>query len=67
MVNELRIPVPPPLMDRMRLADSGEKARQEGVAVAREMVGQVRSMVQGVQLSAPFGRVELALEVAAAV
>ena len=67
MVNELRIPVPSPLMTRMRLADSGEKARREGVAIARDMVGRVRPMVQGVQLSAPFGRVELAVEVAEAV
>ena len=34
-------------MERMRLADSGEKARQEGVAIAQEMVAQVRRMVAG--------------------
>ena len=44
-----------------------EKARQEGVEIAREMVERVRPMVQGVQLSAPFGRYELAIEVAAAI
>lgn len=67
MVNELRVPVPASFMDRMRLADSPEKARQEGVAIAREMVRQVRHLVQGVQLSAPFGRYSMAIEVAEAI
>jgi len=67
MVNELRVPVPEPFLERMRLADSGDKARQEGVAIAQEMVAQVRRMVQGVQLSAPFGRYQLAVEVAEAI
>jgi hypothetical protein len=35
----------------------------EGIAIAREMLDLVRAEVQGVQVSAPFGRVELALEV----
>jgi len=67
MENELRVPVPQPFMERMRQADSGEKARQEGVAIAREMVERVRPLVQGVQLSAPFGRYHLAVEVAEAI
>jgi len=67
MVNELRVPVPDLFLERMRLADSGEKARQEGVAIAREMVREVRPMAQGVQLSAPFGRYQLAVEVAEAI
>jgi homocysteine S-methyltransferase len=67
MVNELRVPVPEAYMERMRRADSGDKARQEGVAIAREMVERVRPLVQGVQLSAPFGRYELAVEVAEAI
>ncbi|MDB4869373.1 MAG: homocysteine S-methyltransferase, partial [Gemmatimonadales bacterium] len=35
----------------------------EGIAIAREMLERVRPHVQGVQVSAPFGKVELALEV----
>ena len=31
--------------------------------IAREMFQQVKRAVQGVQVSAPFGRVEVALEV----
>jgi homocysteine S-methyltransferase len=67
MVNELRVPVPAEFMERMRLADSPEKARAEGVAIAQEMLGRIRHMVDGVQLSAPFGRYNLAIEVAAAI
>jgi homocysteine S-methyltransferase len=36
---------------------------KEGIAIAREMLERVRPSVQGVQVSAPFGKVELALEV----
>src|SRR5579871_3975270 len=67
MVNELRVPVPEPLMERMRHADNAEKARQEGIAIAQEMVVRVRKLVQGVQLSAPFGRYSMAIDVAQAI
>jgi homocysteine S-methyltransferase len=66
MVNELNVPVPAEFMERMRKADTTEKARREGVAIAREMVGRIGKLVAGVQLSAPFGRYEMALEVAEA-
>ncbi|MGC8883333.1 MAG: bifunctional homocysteine S-methyltransferase/methylenetetrahydrofolate reductase [Bryobacteraceae bacterium] len=66
MVNELRVPVPEEFLERMRAAKDPERARREGVAIAQEMVRRVRPMVQGVQLSAPFGRYELAIEVARA-
>ncbi len=67
MVNELRVPVPAEFMERLKSADSPEKARAEGVAIAQEMVRRVRPLVDGVQLSAPFGRYNLAVEVAAAI
>jgi methionine synthase / methylenetetrahydrofolate reductase(NADPH) len=66
MVNELNVPVPLEFMERMRKADTTEKARREGVDIAREMVGKIGGLVAGVQLSAPFGRYEMALEVAEA-
>ncbi|MGH9647122.1 MAG: bifunctional homocysteine S-methyltransferase/methylenetetrahydrofolate reductase, partial [Bryobacteraceae bacterium] len=56
MVNELRVPVPEPYMERMRNANNAEAARAEGVAIAREMVQKVRPLAAGVQLSAPLGR-----------
>jgi homocysteine S-methyltransferase len=67
MVNELRVPVPAHFMERMQRVDNAERAREEGVNIAREMVVRVRGMVQGVQLSAPFGRYQMALDVAEAI
>src|SRR5580704_517602 len=67
MVNELRVPVPAHFMERMQRVDNADKAREEGVNIAREMVVRVRGMVQGVQLSAPFGRYQMALDVAEAI
>jgi homocysteine S-methyltransferase len=57
--------VPEVVLDRMRRANarSKEHAVAEGIAIAREMLERVRPHVQGVQVSAPFGRAELALEV----
>ncbi|MGQ0646348.1 MAG: bifunctional homocysteine S-methyltransferase/methylenetetrahydrofolate reductase [Gemmatimonadaceae bacterium] len=57
--------VPEEVITRMRRANelSKEHAVNEGIAIAREMFEQVRGSVQGVQVSAPFGKVELALRV----
>lgn len=59
------VTVPEAVLQRMRTANarSKEHAVAEGIAIAREMLEQVRGAVQGVQVSAPFGKVELALEV----
>ncbi len=67
MVNELRVPVPPEYMERMRRAEGAEAARREGIAIAQDMVRRVRPLVQGVQLSAPFGRYGMAIEVASVI
>jgi homocysteine S-methyltransferase len=55
--------VPEAIMARMRQADSGEAARDEGLKIAAETLRILKPMVSGVQVSAPFGRVELALRV----
>src|SRR5215210_3571803 len=57
--------VPDAVITRMRRANekSKEHAVAEGIAIAREMLGSVKSAVQGAQVSAPFGKVELALQV----
>ena len=59
------VTVPKEVLDRMRKANdkSKEHALAEGIAIAREALERVRGSVQGVQVSAPFGRIELALEV----
>jgi homocysteine S-methyltransferase len=67
MVNELRVPVPEDLMERMRRTSAADAARAEGIAIAREMVRRIRPIVQGAQLSAPFGRYQMAIEVSEAI
>src|SRR3954453_246318 len=59
------VSVPDDVMERMRIASekSKEHAMREGVTIARETLARVRERVAGVQVSAPLGRVDLALEV----
>jgi methionine synthase I (cobalamin-dependent)/5,10-methylenetetrahydrofolate reductase len=57
--------VPPAVIERMRLAQEQgtAAARAEGVAIAAEMVEAVKDLVQGVQVTAPAGRIGHALDV----
>ena len=57
--------VTPAIMERMRDASaiSKEAGRDEGLKIARESLQDVRDLIQGVQVSAPFGNVKYALEV----
>ncbi len=57
--------VTPEILERMRLASekSKEAAREEGIAIARESLLEVRDIISGVQVSAPFGNVRYALQV----
>src|SRR5881628_2028521 len=59
------VSVPEEVLQRMKKAQEKgkEAALAEGVAIAREMFTKVKQLVQGVQVSAPFGRVEVALQV----
>jgi len=53
------------ILERMRKASeqSKEHAREEGLAIARESLEEIKDVIQGVQVSAPFGNVNLALKV----
>src|ERR1700688_515345 len=55
--------VPEAVRERMRKAGSGPLARKEGVAIAREMLAEVRGDVAGAYVMPPLERYELALEV----
>ena len=57
--------VPDSVLERMRLASERGKevAMIEGLAIARETVAELEPHVQGVQVSAPFGKVDFALQV----
>jgi len=65
MKNDLRVAMPEEIMLRMAQAETPEAARAEGIRIAQEMLELVRPLVQGVQVSAPFGDYETAAEVIA--
>jgi homocysteine S-methyltransferase len=56
--------VPDHLMERLRAhVDSKEGGRAEGIAIARETLEQMKGSIAGVQISAPFGRVEAVVDI----
>lgn len=57
--------VPDALLARMAAAQEQGKdvARAEGVAIAREMLRDIHQAIEGVQVSAPFGRVSYVFDV----
>nr|WP_051979106.1 bifunctional homocysteine S-methyltransferase/methylenetetrahydrofolate reductase [Edaphobacter aggregans] len=63
MKNDLRVSMPDEIMARMAKMTSPEAARAEGVRIAQEMLAEARPMVQGVQVSAPFGKYVAAAQV----
>ncbi len=63
--NEIpEVTIPEEIIERMRTASrrGRDTALQEGVAIARKLLGEARPFIQGVQVSAPMGRVSLALK-----
>ena len=63
MKNDLKVSMPQEIMARMAAVASPEAARAEGITIAREMLAEVRDQVQGVQVSAPFGKYTAAAQV----
>jgi methionine synthase / methylenetetrahydrofolate reductase(NADPH) len=63
MKSDLRVSMPDEIIVRMQKADTPEHARAEGILIAREMLAAARPMIQGVQVSAPFGRYPCAVEI----
>ena len=55
--------VPDSIMERMASVTSREDQVKMGVEIAREAILRLRDRVAGVQVSAPFGKVETALAV----
>lgn len=57
--------VPAEIVERMRRASARGKAAgiEAGIAIAQEMLSEALPGIQGVQVSAPFGKVPLALRV----
>jgi homocysteine S-methyltransferase len=63
MRNDLKVAVPDDIMERMAAQTTKEGALEEGLKIAQEMLASVRGEVQGVQVSAPFGKYGAAAEV----
>ncbi len=63
MRDALKVSMPREILERMGSAASPEAAREEGVAIARQMLEEVRGRVQGAQVSAPFGKYKAAAQV----
>ncbi|MFC1568648.1 bifunctional homocysteine S-methyltransferase/methylenetetrahydrofolate reductase [bacterium] len=64
MKNEVPgVMVPNKLIDRIAEYSNKEDQMKVGVEIAQEMAVQVKSFTQGIQVSAPFGRVEIAMDV----
>jgi homocysteine S-methyltransferase len=56
--------VPDDIMNRLHnVEDSKEASRQEGIDIARETILNLKGMIQGLQLAAPFGRVQSVVDV----
>ena len=56
MKKDLKVSMPDAIMARMAAQSTPEASRAAGVTIAQEMLAAVRSEVQGVQVSAPFGK-----------
>jgi homocysteine S-methyltransferase len=61
--NDLQISMPDEILARMTAAATPEAARSEGIRIAQEMLAEARKMVQGCQVSAPFGKYTAAAQV----
>lgn len=55
--------IPDDIMEKMSKTNSPEEAKEVGVEIAHSMVEKLGNDVQGIQVSAPFGRIDLALKV----
>ena len=64
MANEVPgVNVPAALVERMRRAEDAGRAAAEGIPIARELVSEIRALVQGLQISPAAGALEAALQV----
>lgn len=57
------VEIPDSIIERMSKAKTKEDGLKIGIEIAREIKEKINSSVQGYQVSAPFGKVDLALEV----
>lgn len=64
MKNEVPgVTVPDHVIQRMSRGKNKEEQLDAGIAIAREAIEKIRTYVAGVQISAPFGKIEIAVRV----
>ena len=64
MKNEVPgVTVPDHVIERMSAVSTKEEQLDVGIAIAKESIERIRHAVAGVQISAPFGKVEIAIRV----
>ena len=63
LANESQAGIPDTILQRMKVAESGEAGRTEGIRIAQELTGALRGRVQGVRVTAPLGRYSTVVEV----
>ena len=64
MKNEVPgVTVPDSVIERMSSVSTKEEQLDMGIAIAKESIEKIRHAVAGVQISAPFGKVEIAIRV----
>ncbi len=67
MANEVPgVYVPGEVVERMRRAENAGRAAAEGIQIARELVAEIRPLVQGLQITTAAGALEAALLVMSA-
>ncbi len=56
--------VPESILERMRRSSTSKQAAgAEGIAIARETLEQIKEIIAGVQIAAPFGRTDAVMEI----
>ena len=55
--------IPDPVIQRIAAFDSKEDQLKAGIEIACEMAVHVKQFAQGIQVSAPFGRVQIAMDI----
>jgi homocysteine S-methyltransferase len=64
MANEVPgVAVPADILERMKIAEDEDRAREEGMAIARELVAELAGRVQGLQITVPAGAFDTAVRV----
>lgn len=63
MANEVPgVYVPKQVLERMRKCKTVEEQMNEGILIAKELIDEIKSSIQGLQISAPLGMVDFALK-----